>query len=166
MPRFSTILGAGGCEGGAVGGTLSSRLRPTGCTHGTHLALKALASSQARTSSGPDSKVSGRCTGWLRSTRKLRCGCVLMWLIFFMSSSLTSSMWWISSVGRTLSAPSLDPFSASSPPSASYQRPPLPLPTLLTPKWIYLPSLFPAKIGGSLWVGLAGPQYFWPDCKE
>lgn len=161
MPRFSTILGAGGCEGGAVGGVLSSRSRPSGCAHGAHLPLNALASSQARTSSGPDSKVSGRCTGWLRSTRKLRCGCALMWLIFFMSSSLTSSIWWIISVGHTLSALPFGPVLGL--PSS---RPPPRLPALLTPKWIYSPSLFPAKIGGSLWVGLAGPQYFWPDCKR
>jgi hypothetical protein len=27
------------------------------------------------------------------------------------------------------------------------------------------PSLFPAKVGGSLWVGLEGLQYFWLACK-
>lgn len=46
------------------------RARPAQLT-----ALKALASSQARTSRGPDAWVSGGAAGWLRSTRKGRAGC-------------------------------------------------------------------------------------------
>ena len=117
-------------------------------------ALKALASSQARTSRGPDAWVSGGAAGWLRSTRKGRAGCARMLLIFFTSSSLTSSMCCISSAGVRRSDPR----------HLTEGSPPPPPPDGVRAAGVQgphpSPSLFPAKLGGSLWVGLAGPQDF------
>lgn len=71
-------------------------------TKATDPLLKEFASSHALTSTAWDSKVRGTWTCWAFSTLKFLCGgWTLILVIFFNSSSLTSSMWWINSENKT-----------------------------------------------------------------
>lgn len=63
--------------------------------------LNEFASSQTLTSIALDSKVKGTWTCCVFSTLKFLWGCwILIFVIFFSNSSLTSSMWWINSKKR------------------------------------------------------------------